>query len=61
MKNNKITFRAQNEHVWEVREKPISASKLIPDWWKNMAPYSNKENKLELSPQSKVTVKKCAT
>lgn len=60
MKNNKITFRAQNEHVWEVREKPISASKLIPDWWKNMAPYSNKENKLKLSPQSTVTVKKCA-
>ena len=57
---NKIIFRAQSEHVWEVRQKPYLASKGLPDWWKQMPPYSTHDNKLKLNPESTVTVKKCA-
>ena len=35
MKKNIITFEASSNHVFEVREKPIPAVKIIPDWWKN--------------------------
>ena len=57
---NKITFRAQKEHVWEVRQKPYPASKELPDWWKQMPPYSTHDNKLTLNPYPTITVKKCA-
>jgi hypothetical protein len=57
---NKIIFRAQSEHVWEVRQKPYPASKGLPNWWKEMPPYSSHDNKLRLDPHSTVTVKKCA-
>jgi hypothetical protein len=59
-KNNKIIFRAQDEHVWEVRQKPYPAVKGLPEWWKNIPAYSTDDNKLRLNPQSTVTVKKCA-
>lgn len=59
MKTNKIIFRAQSEHVWEVREKPYPASKKLPEWWKKIPPYSTFDNKLRLSPGPTVTVKKC--
>lgn len=61
-KNNKniITFRAQNEHVWKVRERPFPSSNVLPEWWKEMKPYSNLENKFKLNPGPTVTVKKCA-
>ena len=57
---NKITFRAQSEYVWEVHQKPYPAFKELPNWWKEMPPYSTPDNKLKLNPQSTVTVKKCA-
>jgi len=60
MNKNKITFRAQTEHVWEVREKPRPAAKILPKWWKNLSPYSTEDNKLKLNPLPTVTVKKCA-
>jgi hypothetical protein len=59
-KENIITFRAQNEHVWEVREKPVPSSKVLPNWWKEMKLYTNSENKFKLEPAPTVTVKRCA-
>lgn len=56
---NEIIFRAKSEHVFEVREKPIPANKIIPNWWKSILPYTNKEQKLDLSPAPTVTVKRC--
>lgn len=60
MKENIITFEARGSHVFEVREKPVPAVKLIPQWWKDIPKYSNEENKLDLDPSSTVTVKQCA-
>jgi hypothetical protein len=58
--NNIITFRAQGEHVMEVREKPIPSIKAIPQWWKNLYPYINNDTKLRLTPEGpNTTVKKC--
>lgn len=53
----KIKFKAISKHVMEVREKPVPASTVIPDWWKEMKPYVGK--KLELDPKATVTAKKC--
>ena len=60
MSKNIITFEAQDEHVWEVREKPISASKAVPKWWKDIPKYSSEDGKLSLAPRANVTVKECA-
>jgi hypothetical protein len=60
MSKNIITFEAQNEHVWKVREKPIPASKAIPKWWKDIPKYSTENGKLSISPRANVTVKECA-
>lgn len=54
-----ITFKAQSEHVWEVRERPIPAHKMLPDWWKNMPHYSTIEQTMQLTPSPNVTVKRC--
>ncbi len=60
MKKNIITFEASSNHVFEVREKPIPAVKIIPDWWKNISKYTNDNNKITLNPGPSVTVKQCA-
>jgi hypothetical protein len=60
MKKNIITFEAQNEHVWEIRERPIPASKAIPKWWKDIPKYSTEDGKLRVDPYASVTVKQCA-
>lgn len=60
MKKNTIIFEAQNEHVWNVREKPVPASKIVPKWWKDIPKYSSKDEKLKLEPYASVTVKQCA-
>jgi hypothetical protein len=52
-----IKFVAQNDHVWNIRPKPIPAAKAIPDWWKNIPAYSSE--KFDISPMSTVTVKRC--
>lgn len=54
---NKIKFKAVSKHVMEVREKPIPASSIIPNWWKDMKPYVGKT--LDLDPKATVTAKKC--
>jgi hypothetical protein len=59
MKDNLIKFIATSDHVFNVREKPISASKIIPKWWKNLPHYTNKEQKIDLCPRPNVTVKRC--
>ena len=53
-----IRFEAQSDHVWEVRQRPIPASKAIPQWYKDMPPYST-GTKFNLDPFPNVTVKKC--
>ena len=53
----KIKFIAPNSHVMQVREKPLPASKFIPEWWKQMSPHMN--NKFDLTPQPNATAKKC--
>lgn len=57
---NIITFQAQSEHVWEVREKPIPAMQMIPNWWKNIPVYTDGESSLDLRPRANITVKKCS-
>jgi hypothetical protein len=59
MKANKIIFEAKNDHVFNVRERPIPAAKLVPEWWKNISKYiGNKE--LVINPAANITVKQCA-
>lgn len=53
----KITFSAIDDHTWEVKEKPRPASEFMPDWWKQMAPFSGE--KFDLNPYPNVTAKKC--
>lgn len=51
--------------MWEIAPKPIPASKVIPDWWKNMNPYditpdNPKGSKLIVENfTSNATFKKC--
>jgi hypothetical protein len=54
-----IKFIAQDEHVWNVRQKPYPAAKNLPDWWKNIPAYSNLEKSFTLNPRPNVTVKRC--
>jgi len=54
-----IKFVAQNDHVWNVREKPYPAAKNLPKWWKELPAYSNSDKKFMLSPRPNVTVKRC--
>lgn len=34
-----IKFKALNKDEYDIQPKPISASSMIPQWWKNEAPY----------------------
>lgn len=56
-KKTKIKFLAPNRHVMEVREKPVPASTMVPEWWKDMPVYS--KGKFDLDPQPTVTAKRC--
>lgn len=55
----KIRFVASTPHVLQVRPKPIPASMLIPDWWRDLPVYSNQSKKFDLDPAATVTAKKC--
>ena len=54
-----IKFIAQDEHVWQVRDKPFPAIKKINENWKNIPKYSNKTNTLDFDPRPTLTVKQC--
>lgn len=58
-KKNIIIFEAQNNHVFEVRQKPIPAVKVIPDWWKNIPKYAE-GNSFTIHSGPNVTVKQCS-
>ncbi len=60
MKSNIITFEAQSNHVFQVREKPIPAINMIPEWWKAIPKYSTNQKELTVNPSPNLTVKKCA-
>jgi len=53
----KIKFIASSQHVFNVREKPVPASTMLPEWWKSLPIYANA--KFDLMPYSTVTAKKC--
>ena len=55
----KIKFIAEDEHSWHVKEKPVPASQLLPQWWKDMKKYSSEKQKFELFPAPNSTVKQC--
>lgn len=55
----KIKFIAENEHFWHVKEKPVPASQLLPQWWKDLKKYTSEEQKFKLSPAANSTVKQC--
>ena len=54
----KIKFRAANKTVYNIRQKPIPASQLVPQWWKNMNNTVNNEG-IKPSPFPSLTAKKC--
>jgi hypothetical protein len=62
---NIIKFTAKDEYGWEVQNKPVPASTLVPDWWKDMHPYDigpeNPNGKKLIVEQlvSNATFKKC--
>lgn len=53
----KIKFIASNKYVLEVNPEPVPASKLIPEWWKEMPPYGG--GKFQMNPYPTTTAKKC--
>jgi len=55
----KIKFIAEDEHSWHVKEKPVPASQLLPQWWKDIKKYSSEEQKFKLFPAPNATVKQC--
>jgi len=62
---NKITFIARDKYGYEVCPRPYPATQAIPDWWKNMTPYTpsteNPDGKKIIinNRQSNATFKKC--
>ena len=44
---NIIRFTARDEYGWDVQNKPVPASTLVPQWWKSMTPYEISPNNLE--------------
>lgn len=55
----KIEFLSPNKFLMETREKPIPASKMLPQWWRDMPIYSNGDKKLDIQPYPNVTAKRC--
>jgi hypothetical protein len=53
----KIKFIASKQHVLDVREKPIPAGAMVPDWWKDMDPFAY--GRFDVNPFPTVTAKKC--
>ena len=57
--NNTIKFKSRNDHAWHLGERPIPASKMLPDWWRDMPHYSHGLPSIDLLPNPTVTVKRC--
>lgn len=53
-----IKFRAKNRSSYEIREHPVPASTMIPDWWKDMPPIGG-DGSLRPAPFTPFTAKKC--
>lgn len=53
-----IKFIAKDKNAFEIRDRPIPASEMIPSWWKEMQAYP-RDGKLKLDPFPAVTAKKC--
>jgi hypothetical protein len=58
-KTQTIKFRAIDKHVFDVREKPVPAASMLPDWYRDIPIYGGNSDKLILNPAPNVTVKKC--
>jgi hypothetical protein len=63
--SNIIKFIAKDEYGWEIQNRPVPASSLVPQWWKDMTPYEISSENLDgkkLIVENKVayaTFKKC--
>ena len=44
---NIIKFTAKDEYGWEVQNRPVPASSLVPQWWKEMTPYDVSSENLD--------------
>lgn len=54
-----IKFLSPNKLMMEVREKPVPAANMIPQWWKEMPVYVGNKKSIDLNPQPNVTAKRC--
>jgi hypothetical protein len=54
-----IKFIAQNEHIWQVGDRPFPAIKKINENWKSIPKYSTENNTFDMIPSPTVTVKQC--
>lgn len=52
-----IKFIASGNHVFNVREKPVPAYQMVPEWWRDMDMHIYKT--FDLNPYPSVTAKKC--
>jgi hypothetical protein len=46
---NDITFVARDEFIFEATQEPVPAKSLLPEWYKNLPPYSSKTPHFEES------------
>lgn len=56
---NVIRFKSRNDVTWNVKERPIPAVKMLPDWWHDIPNYTNNALSIDLDPRPNVTVKRC--
>lgn len=45
--SNIIKFIARDEYGWETQNKPVPASSLVPQWWKEITPYDISSENLD--------------
>jgi hypothetical protein len=56
---NVIKFRSKTDFTWNVKERPVPASKRLPNWWGNIPHYIHGATSVSLEPVPNVTVKRC--
>ena len=55
----KIKFIAADDHCYNVRSRPVPASKMLPDWWKSMSPFAGSDKSFNFHGAPNSSVKKC--
>lgn len=54
-----IQFLSPNKFMMDIREKPMPASSMLPQWWKDMPIYANGKASIDIDPCPSVTAKRC--